>query len=428
MGSRPWPFCALILRGILMSVSVQLDMAAAAAVMKELYDGQTVENMVYADNPFWALVPKKTNFTGKVYPSPVQYATGQGRSATFGTAQSNQTASQAVEFMIKRVKDYALYGIDHETMLASADDKGAFIEGIKFQADGAWRAIENSLATALFGSGTGSIGQIASGGITSGVITLSNPGDVVKFEVNQTIQAAATDGGTPRAALGYVIAVNSSFSGATVTVASSGLGGSAASPTSWAAGDYLLVQGDSNLKMSGLAGWLPTTAPTSGDSFFGIDRSVHPTRLAGLRYPDTGQSIEEALIDASAYTCREGGRPGHGITNPISFAALEKSLGSKVQYTDLKMGEIGFRGIAVNTPGGLVTVLSDRSCQAKQLWLLTMRTWCLKSLGAAPQILNYGDGNMLRISNLDAAEGRIGFYGNMLSTAPGFNCNVTLGA
>lgn len=402
-----------------------LDMAAAAAVMKELYDGQTVENMVYADNPFWALMPKKTDFYGKVYPSPVQYGNGQGRSADFATAQANQTASLAVEFLLKRAKDYALYSIDNETMEASATDRGAFIDGIKFQADGAFQNIENSMASSLFGSGTGSIGTI--GTISTGVITLTNPGDVVKFEVNQALQAAATDGGTPRTAVGYVIAVNSTFSGATVTVSAT-LGGAAGTPSSWASGDFLLTQGDSNLKVSGLAAWVPDTAPTSGDNFFSVDRSVHPTRLAGLRYPDLGQSIEEAIIDAAAYTNREGGRPGHGITNPMSFAALEKSLGSKVQYTDLKLGEIGFRGIAVNTPGGVVNVLSDRSCQAKKIWLLTMKTWELKSLGAAPKILNYGDGNTLRISNKDAIEGRIGFYGNVRCTAPGYNCNVALGA
>lgn len=408
-----------------MSVSTQFDLAAAAAVTKELYDGQTVNNMVYADNPFLALVPKKTNFFGKSYPQPIKVGNSQGRSANFATAQANQTAALAYEFMIKRAKDYAVYSIDNETMMSMASDKGGFVEGLKFQADSAWDNITNSMASSLFRSGTGTIGTVST--ISSGVITLSNPGDIVQFELNQAIQASATDGGTPRAAVGYVIAVSRDYVSPTVTVSAT-LGGAAGTPSGWTAGDSLLTQGDSNAKLIGLAGWLPSTAPTSGDNFFQVDRSVDPTRLAGLRYDGSSQSIEECLIDICAYSGREGAKPSHFMTNPLSYAALEKSLGSKVQYVDLKMGEIGFRGIQVNAPTGVVTVLADRSCQAKKGFLLTMKSWCLKSLGDAPQILNYGDGNMLRISNQDAAEGRIGFYGQLISDAPGWNANVTLSA
>lgn len=41
-----------------------LDLSAMNAALKELYDGQTVENLVYADNPFMAMIQKKTDFGG----------------------------------------------------------------------------------------------------------------------------------------------------------------------------------------------------------------------------------------------------------------------------------------------------------------------------------------------------------------------------
>jgi hypothetical protein len=406
-----------------MAVSQYFDMSAAQTVLKELYDGQTVQNMIYRRNPFFALVKKSTDFVGKVYPQPIITAPSAGRSAAFATAQANQTAWAAQEFMVTRKKDYSIFTIDNETMMASATDKGAFVKGIKTTADLAWTAIENSMCAALFRSGSGSIGQI--GSISTGVITLSNIGDVVGFEINQAIQANATDGGTPRAALGYVVAVNRMLGKVTVSAT---LGGAAGTPSGWTANDFLLVQGDNNAKMAGLAAWIPAVDPTTGDSFYGVDRSVDPTRLAGLRYDGSSQSIEEAAIDACAYLDREGGSPKYAITNPVSFAALEKSMGAKVQYADLKMGEIGFRGIQINAPGGVVTVLSDRSCQSQAMWLITPETFELKSLGEAPQILNYGDGQQLRVYNADAVEGRIGFYGNLVCNAPGFNAYVKLGA
>ena len=176
----------------------------------------------------------------KYKPIPIITGASQGRSAVFATAQTNQSAAQIEAFLLTRVRDYSIARIDNETMLASKSDKGAFLKGSKVVIDGAIKAITLSIASALFRSGTGSIGKISA--ISTGVITLVDPQSVTQFEINMVLQAAATDGATPRAALGYVVAVDRTAG--TVTVASSGLGGSAATPTSWAANDFLLVQGD----------------------------------------------------------------------------------------------------------------------------------------------------------------------------------------
>jgi len=395
------------------------------AALKELYDGQTINNMVYADNPTLALLPKKTDFGGKYRPQPIITANSQGRSADFATAQANQTNVEVESFLLKRVRDYSVGTIDNETMLASATDKMAFLEGAQLAIDGAWGSIKNSLCGAIFRSGTGSVCQIDS--ISTGVVTLTNPNDITQIERTKTIQANATDGGTPRAALGYVIAVNRAAGTFTVSTSQ---GGSAATPSGWTAGDFILSQGDNNAKIKGFEAWLPATAPTSGDNFFNVDRSVD-SRLYGLAYDGSAQSIEEALIDAAGILNREGGSPDVVITNHTSYSGLEKSLGSKVQYVDLKgPAEINFRGIMVNGPKGMLKVFPDRSCQANQAWMLQMNTWTLYSLGDAPQFLTYGDdtSKWLRVSDKDAGEVRIGYYAQLGCSAPGWNSNVKLSA
>lgn len=402
-----------------------LDLTAMNAALKELYDGQVVENLVYADNPLLALVKKNTDFGGKYKPIPIITGVSQGRSSNFANAQTNQSSVQIESFLLTRASDYSIATLDNQTMLASRTDKMSFLEGSKLVIDGAIRSITLSLASAMFRSGTGSIGQISS--ISTGVITLSNRADVVQFEINQTIQANSTDGGTPRAALGYIVAVNRS--GGTVTVASSGMGGSAATPSGWTANDFLLVQGDNNAKIKGLNAWLPATAPTTGDSFFGVDRSIDTVRLAGVRYDGSAQSIEEALIDASSELAVNGGKASVGIMSFASYSALEKSLGAKVQYVDMKSGEIGFRGIIVNGANSMIKVFPDRNCPPLTCFLLQMDTWCLESLGEAPQILRYGDGlEMLRVYNADAGEVRVGYYAQLRCNAPGWNARVTLSA
>src|SRR5271166_6148837 len=410
-------------------MSQYLDLSAMNAALKELYDGQVVENLVYADNPLLAMVPKGTDFGGKYKPIPIITGVSQGRSSTFANAQGNQSPVQIESFLLTRASDYSIATIDNQTMLASRTDKMAFLEGSKLVIDGAIRSITNSLASALFRSGTGSLSQISA--IAAGVITLSNSSDVVQFEINMVLQANPTDGGTPRAALGYVIAVDRS--NGLVTVSSSGFGGPAGSPAAWAPNDFLLVQGDNNLKIKGLAAWLPASAPGSSDNFFGVNRSVDTVRLAGVRYDGSSQSIEEALIDSSSLLAREGGKPNVCVTNFASWSALEKSLGSKVQYVDLKSlpenAEIAFRGIMVNGANSLIKVFPDRNCPALTGYLLQMDTWCLESLGDAPQILRYGDGiEMLRVYNADAGEVRVGYYAQLRTNAPGWNAFVQFSA
>jgi hypothetical protein len=401
-----------------------LDMAAMNAALKELYDGQVVENLVYSDNPFFAMIKKTKDFGGKYKPVPIITGTSQGRSATFSNAQGNQAPVQVESFLLTRVSDYSIATIDNQTLLASATDKMSFLEGSKLMIDGAFRVITNSIASAIFRSGTGSIGQISD--ITAGVITLSNAADVVQFEVNQTLVTSATDGGAARAAAGVVVAVDRSLGKVKVAAA---MGGAPASPADWTANDYISIQGDLNLKCKGLAAWLPETV-SDADLFFGVNRSIDRVRLAGVVYDGSAQSIEESVIDASSLLAREGGKPNVMIVSFASYSALEKSLGAKVQYVDVKgPAEIGFRGIMVNGANSQVKVFPDRSCQPLTGWLLQMDTWAIEGLGDVPQILKYGDGlEMLRLGNSDNAEVRIGAYFNVRTNAPGWNARVKLSA
>lgn len=411
--------------------SFSFDLGAANAALKELYDDQKIANLVYKNNPFLAMVPKMEEFGGKYMPIPLIINTSQGRSATFSSAQSQQTAATVESFALTRVANYSIAQIDNQTMLASKTDKMAFINGATVVIDGAIRALTNSLATQLFRSGTGTIGQVSAAGInaTTGVITLTNPSDVVNFEVNMTLNGSNTDGGAVYAAALYVIAVNRTAG--TIKVSTS-MGGSVpiVVPSGWGALSYLLVQGDLNLALKGLAAWIPTTAPTSGDSFFSVDRSTDPTRLAGVRFDGSSESIEEAVIDASLLVAREGGIPDVCIMNFASYAALEKSLGAKAQYISFDgPAKIMFPGILINGAAGQIKVFPDRSCPGRTAYLLQMDTWKLYSLGPAPHIAKYADGlEMLRVYNSDAAELRVVSYANLGCNAPGFNAVVQLGA
>ena len=405
-----------------------LGMNEIVGVLKEIYDGQVVQSMTYSDNPLLALLKKDTNFGGKLYPVPVILDGSTGRSSSFANAQSNQNPMRIKEFMLQRVSDYSIAQISHEAMLAAKTDQMAFINGVKAAVDQAIQVCANSLSSSLFRDGSGTIGAIS--GITTGVITLADVNSVTQFAVGQILEARDTSGTIVTAgALGYVVAINRSAGKITVSATANGAAGT---PTNWSTSfPSLNIQGDYGVKLSGLSAWLkdPSTV-LSNDSFFSVNRFEDPTRLAGVFYDGSAQSIEEALIDASSLVAREGGKPDVCITSFASYAALEKALGARAVYTTYEgPAEIAFRGIVINGANSQIKVFPDRSCPGTTAFLLTLKDWKLCSLMEAPHIFDYNDGvQMLRMATNDAAELRVGYYANLTCSAPGHSAQVKLGA
>jgi hypothetical protein len=316
-------------------------------------------------------------------------------------------------------------------MEATRTNVSAFMDGATMNVNSGITNITNDLAHDLYNDGSGSRGTygIGNGSITAGVIVLDSAASAVQFEVGMTLVSYSVSGTTATqstgAALGYVIAVD--YTLGTVTVSTS-QGGAAATPASWSvAFPYLAVQGDVNfaagglgsslmLKLAGFGAWIPLVAPTLADSFFGQNRGISPTRLAGNRFYGSNETIEEALIDAAAVTAQNrsaAGYPDYCFMSFTSYAALIKTLGSRVQYVEVRHDEvdIGFEGVQVITAYGKVTVLPDRNCPAQTAYLICMKTWKLRTLGRAPKILIYGsyDSNQgLRVGTADAVEIRIG--------------------
>lgn len=426
--------------------AVYANSSNQVAALKELYtdDKDYMKDLVYKENPFLALVPKNESpdgFAGKYIPVPLEYGVPQGRSHSFSNAQGNQTASQLASFFVYVVSDYQLVTITNLLMEQTKSNAGAFVDAAKLQMDGGFRNITNNIAFELFGDGTGRRGAVGAGGSnpsgTTYIIPLADVQSVVNFEVGMTL-VNFTFSSTAISAISSTTAQISAVDRANgvITVIASG-----ADATWISAGKGLGVQGDivagtistgSALALSGLGAWIPVASPASNDSFWGVNRSSDPTRLAGLRYDARSYTIEEGLTNALAFLNREGGKPDLAIMDFASYAALVNSLGAKVQYVQVNHDEVevAFEGITFQSAYGRVTVLADRSCPAQTCYVLTMSTWKLRSLGKVPHILTYGMEGLegLRVGNADALEIRIGYYGNLICSAPGWNMVVQLSA
>ena len=400
-----------------------LTLANFAPALKQYYSNTRVENMVYKDHPFMAMLAKDEKFFGKNLPLPIVYGNPQGRSATFSKAKANKTNSQLKDFLLVRAKDYSLASIDNETAEASENDAGAFMQALTLEIDGAFQSATSSMAQALFGNGSGRIGNI--GLLAVNDITLADIEEVVYFEVGMEIVFAATEAGALRGggASAQISAVNRD------TGIVSFVAGEIAAIGGVVNTDFMFVDGDQGLKVTGLDGWLPEIAPTAGDSHFGVDRSADATRLAGVRVDASALPIEEGLIKGAARGNREGGRMDVCFISYNRFEDLEKALGSKVQYMVSQAfgrADIGFEGIAIKSNKGTINVIADPFCPSDVAYMLTMKTWKLYSLKKAIRILDLDGNRMLRESDADAVELRIGGYAQLGCNAPGYNVRIKL--
>jgi len=429
-----------------MATPVYANSSNQLAALKELYidSSDYLKDEVYKENPFLALVPKLETIdgaAGKYIPVPIVNAAPQGRVHAFGNAQNQQTPSVVQSFFVYVVSDYQIVTITNLLMEQTKTSAGAFIDEAKLQLDGGFRTLTNNIAFELFADGTCRRGVIGSGSLVSGTtysIALADPQSVVQFEVNMllvnfTFSATSISGLSSTQALvtkvdraAGIITVLASGADASWTTAGLGLGiyGDVQ------AGAIQFGAVSSQQGICGLSAWLPMVAPTTGDSFWGVDRSQDPTRLAGIRYDASSMTIEEGLTNALALLNREGGKPDIAIMDFASYSALVNSLGAKVQYVQAKHDEVevAFEGITFQSAYGRVTVLADRSCPSQTCFLLTMSTFKLRSLGKVPHILTYGMEGLegLRVGNADALEIRIAHYSNLICSAPGWNAIVRL--
>lgn len=414
-------------------------------ILKLVYTNQALQNAVYSKNPLLAMIPKASGFNGRSIVHAVTYQNSNARNALFNTAQAlagingqtdngyGGTATDSgfnvdVNFTVTRVKNYAMATIEQEAILASRGDNGAFVSAVTQIIDGTLQTLRNDFGRDLYWDASGALCQLTN--VSSLTFTVGE--GITQIEKGMAL--VASTGSTKTAALRgttptpmNVLTVDRSAGTFTVD----------ANTDSAATGDWLFIAGDrikgavtshsSRIKISGLDAWNPITAPGGSDSFFGVNRSVDVTRLAGHRLDISALQPEEGYITALAAMAREDAEPSHIFTSFTDEKNLKLALGSRVETAYSQVGEVGFESMKIRGPLGPVSVFADRNAPVGYARLLQMDTWVLKHLG---DLVNKGDAindsGMAREYRSDRGELRFSFYGNLLCLKPSANMVATL--
>jgi hypothetical protein len=404
------------------------DLTAYDKALKTIYRDDLQDDLTYKNNPFLALVPKYEKFSAMDMKFPLMYGNPQSISAVMADAIASaaDASSKWAGFLVTRAQKYGVTNISGELIASTRTDQDAFVRALKKEVDSLIKGHSNRLAHEIFKEGWGELAQV--GSIAGETVTLAVPSDIVFIEVGQLHQfSSSKNGATLRdsAQTAKVTAVDRQAG--TVTYDDlTGVSGVAEDDFIFARGDRQNSATPSRLCLVGVPGWITPSAVASNDSFFGQNRSLDSTRLAGCRQDSAGQPLEEALLDADSVVTREGGALTHFFVSPKKWASLAKAMGSRVRYQNASNGKIGFSSIAIAGMQGDIQVVADRSVPENRIFGVTMDTLELASDGKLVRLIDDDGMTMLRSYNSDAVEVRTVSRAQLLCHAPSHNIAISL--
>lgn len=397
------------------TVSSQVD------ILKRLW-GDKFQLPVYQRSKAIALMKKDTKFGAEGKYVVVNVAPTAGGSADFATAKANQKPTSNKRFFVTRKREYQLYKIEGELLAAAKTNREAMVNALKHETGMALASFGKALGARVWSGGGGSIGRVDGSEASfedSKTLVLRVRGDIVKFEVGMTLQVAPDDGTAANPAgarTGTLTVASINRSAGTLEVTDADLKTGIAAI---ADGDYIFRAGDYAKAMTGIPGWNPIAAPTSGDSFFGLDRSTTDIqRVSGHRFDGNGNDYEKSLIRAIAEARGIGIEVTHCWVHPEEMGEMIIEMGAQkeVDVKDDHYG-IGFKGLRVKGANGDVIVNDDPYVPMGHFWMNRIEDISLETAGDCP--IHLGGSIPQQLEGEDAVEGRLGCYGNFFHNNPG---------
>lgn len=417
--------------------SIQLNEGQADAILKEIYSDDGVTDEFFRENPFFALMPKKEDVTGRYYEQPVWASAGQAQSRTFGASTSGpglQTGAgisgeAPFTYLVPKVENMAVANVSSKLIAETSSTKGAFVDMVRAIADNQLQNLINDTSLGLFRGSDINRGTVG-GSVAGTTLTFANVSDAVNFELGMFLEFAATNSGTTVRALAanntdcHITAID--YVGGTATLAWSGSGTQTMTANNIQVGDFIYRAGDKSLGFNGFTDWIPYGGVTSSDSFLGVNRSKQSVRLAGSWLDGTAGNLEEVLEKAVNRVALFGGKLTHFIMPYAQFTALANAQGAKVQLVNVKAAEadIGFEGIEITGANGRIVCLPDRYCPSSLIAGVDIGSWKLISVGKAVRTWQYDGKVWLRSYNQNGMEIRFYSLANLVCREPRANINI----
>lgn len=385
----------------------------------------------YQKSKLLGLMGKDTNHGGEGKYIVVSISPTEGGSSDYQTAYANQGPTQEQRFFVGHKTEYQLARIKNIAIAKTMGDRGAIKKIVEHTFTRAGYAFGRAMAARVWGGAGGRLFVLANSSTNTVTATLASKADLAKVEVGQWHQFATNDGtgSSPAGLLAVtqlqVVSKNPEAGTYDYSAKLNTVAGATTTMSVFRAGDYANT-------MTGMQGWAPITAPTTGDSFKGVDRTLEIQKLSGYRVTITGEGKWSGILRAIA----EGqsvaqGDYKHAFWNPIDFDKFAQEVGAKtVVDVNTKHPGIGYKGITIETAAGPVTCMSEIDVPLGYVWVGNAEDMELCTAGECPRVLDFdGHGKLMRVAGEDAVQYDLGAYGDFApkeTSGPGNWLIVTL--
>jgi hypothetical protein len=388
---------------------MSLSRADLNVVIKEMFPDGVDMSLHMKQHPLLGLIERDNEFDGRYWQVPIKRSNPASRSYTLSNAITNERNSKYSAFAVTPITDYQVAYIDGIVLRASnGKSMNSAIKVIQTELDGAIYNVTNNIARSAYAA-SAARGQVHPSTAISGTsLTLAYPSQARFFQEGMVIQGSATQsGGSVLPGSVTIVSVNEDTG---VLVGSANW----STITGLTNSNWLFMSGDYGFGPAGLGAWCPLTAP-SATAFFGVDRTVSPNLLAGIRVDTSGESIETFLIKTYARCQAAAFKPDLVLMHPYDSARLEKA--KEGQRFDVKSGvyDVGFDGFRAYGS----TIVEDADCPEGQFFALDKSAfkWLVASKDQ-PGIFD-DDGEYRASATADSYEVRLGADFNFAAFNPG---------
>lgn len=336
------------------------NLTTAAEFFKRIYAKADLRPLCERDTPFLRAVTKIQTPQGQGIVIPINTAMPMGPSATASNAVANAYGSRGKAWLLTTKNFYARVNIDARAMAASKENVASYLEAKKKETDELLVGLGMQMEQALWQDASGCIGQISSTGLggteATRVFTLENPEDAINFHENMTLHFDNGRTGTDDERTDtYLVTIVDDVAGTiTATQITNGV-----DPV--IAGDFIFVEGNRDLMISGIQNYIPSADPGTGSvpaSLNGVDRTSRPALLSGWRGDDEG-TVEESAKALVSKMGRYSKIPTSALWLSYSnWRKLEQELGSRAYRDEKSAARFNTSALILQTPKGDIPVVA----------------------------------------------------------------------
>lgn len=365
--------------------------------MLKVYYKDGVENLMFRNSPVLKKI-KKERVEGKSQNFSAMYGRGGAVGGDFTKAQANAaTVSKAVEFAVEPGQLFSVYSMNSKEVQASQTKRGAYMKIAGAKMFAASESFRKTLAAALYGTGYGEICMAPAASFTSGTkatITLPDYA-IMAIDIGSKLEVKAALASSTK----KVTLTVDSIDGTSVTVVPDTTASSLAT-------DFIVLEGSTDgnagILPVGLAGWLPTKRANLGTTFFGVDRSVAPDRLAGAFYDASAiNEKKSASIQKLLQKCRrQGSQADLIIMNDSDFLEFANEIETTNTYftqtstKESKKASVGFKEFSASFSTNFIeNIVDDPYCPKGRFYILDSEYVALWSYTNTDKVNDGVEGN-----------------------------------